>query len=253
MSIKVRQLKYLLLILSAVSSSSMAARNADFINEIPDFTQSNIKGWRYANGAEMCAPVAVSNSLVWMTGMDGDQANLIKLLASSRYMNTDAWKGTKTTDILLGVHTIAMDFNGGYTSLEYQGWKKHPRQFSTGIEVPDIHWMIDGIGAGSAVWLNVGWYRYDWRHDKYYRVGGHWVTLVGYDDSVLIIHDPAPRAGHLFANEYVQTSIIQHGALVNRKDSLYRSAKGYLLLGEGMHIKSTADVAIVDGAIRFAL
>ena len=69
--------------------------------------------------------------------------------------------------------------------------------------------------------------------------------------NVLIVHDPAPRAGQSFANEYVQTSMIRSGMLEGKLAGLPRLAKGYLRLGNGMHIKSGADVAIVDGAIRF--
>ncbi len=245
------KLKFLLLPLALSSSQLIAGSNTAYINDIPDFTQSHITGWQTGHGAEFCAPVVVSNSLLWMTGMRGEQAELAKLLASSRYMNTDVWKGTSTAGILSGVHAIAMDLFGDYKSLEYQGWKRHPARYSTRITVPDIHWITQGIAKDTAVWLNVGWYQYDRQHDIYHRVGGHWVTLVGYDDTTLIIHDPAPRAGQQFANEYVHTSHIEGGALDDRATGLYKSARGYLLLGKGMHIKPVADVAIVDGAVRF--
>ena len=244
-------LELLLLLLVIIPSHLLAAGNTAYINEIPDFTQSRITGWQYGFGSEYCAPVAVSNSLTWMTNFRVEQAELAKLLASSRYMNTDVRRGTRTTDFLNGVDAIAMDLFGGYTSLEYQGWKTHPIEFSTGTTVPDIRWITDGVSKNSAVWLNVGWYQYDWQHNIYHRVGGHWVTLVGYDSGVLIIHDPAPRAGLSFANEYVHTSRIDSGILAGRLPGLPRPAEGYLLLGKGMHVKSIADVAIVDGAVRF--
>ena len=243
--------RLLLLLLAYLPSPLLAAGNTAYINEIPDFTQSRITGWQYRHGSEYCAPVAVSNSLMWMTDLSSEQADLAKLLASGRYMNTDIWKGTTTTKLLRGVDAIARDLLGGYVSLEYQGWKKHPVQFSTGTKVPDIHWITDGISKDSAVWLNVGWYQYDRVNDIYHRVGGHWVTLVGYDDSILIIHDPAPRAGQSFANEHVYTARIGSGILTGRLSGLPRPARGYLLLGKGMHLKSIADVAIVDGAVRF--
>jgi len=243
-----------LLLLSVISPFALkAAANTDFINEIPDFTQSQITGWEHRNGSQYCGPVAVSNSLYWLAGMTGSPENLIKLLASSRYMNTDVRKGTRTTQMLNGIHAMATDMFGGYGSLEYQGWKLHPSRFSAGIMVPDFHWITQELSQDAAVWLNVGWYRYDREENLYHRVGGHWVTLVGYDRNVLIIHDPAPRAGQSFANEYVHTSVIKSGTLAGRLAGLPRSAEGYLLLGNGMHIKSTADVAIVDGAIRLKL
>ena len=223
-------MKLLLLLPAILPSLLMAAGNTAYINEIPDFTQSRITGWQYGHGSEYCAPVAVSNSLMWLTNFGSEQAGLAKLLASGRYMNTDIWKGTTTSDLLRGVDAIARDLIGGYVSL---------------------HWITDGISRDSAVWLNVGWYQYDRVNDIYHRVGGHWVTLVGYDASILIIHDPAPRAGQSFANEYVYTSRIGGGILTGSLSGLPRPARGYLLLGKGMHLKRIADVAIVDGAVRF--
>lgn len=235
----------------ALVSPLMAGSNTEFIDAIPDFTQSRIAEPAYAYGAELCAPVAVSNSLSWMTNTRSRQDEMVKLLASRDYMNTNIHRGTSTRNLLGGVHAIAMDLFGGYNSLEYQGWKKHPARFSTGVKIPDIDWITGGIARDSAVWLNVGWYRYDRRHNVYHRVGGHWVTLAGYDGDVLIIHDPAPRAGLSFANEYVHISRIENGYLADRKSRLFRPATGYPLLGQGMHVKSIADVAIIDGAVRF--
>jgi hypothetical protein len=235
------------------TSMLMAATNTVYINQIPDLTQSRIHDREYGYGFELCAPVAVSNSFVRLTHEPDRQIELVKLLASSRYMNTNVWKGTRTTDLLNGVDAFARDMFGGYSSLEYQGWKKHPAQFSTGIDIPGLSWITEGIDKGSAVWLNVGWYRYDSHSKTYQRVGGHWVTLVGHDGNILIIHDPAPRAGRFFANEFVHTYVITDGVLAYRLTGLNRSAKGYLLLGEGMHIKSMSDTAIVDGAVKFTL
>ena len=241
----------LLLLQMTFISASIAGSNTLYIDALPDFTQSSISEHEYGYGAELCAPVAVSNSLSWMTNTRSRQDELVKLLASRDYMNTDIRRGTRTWDLLYGVHAIAMDLFAGYSSLEYQGWKKHPARFSTGVEIPDIDWITDDIDQNTAVWLNVGWYRYEPEHNAYHRVGGHWVTLAGYDGDVLIIHDPAPRAGLSFSNEYVHTSLIKDGHLVDRNTGLFRPAAGYLLLGRGMHIKSTADVAIIDGAVRF--
>jgi hypothetical protein len=244
-------LKRMLSLLLLVPMPLIAASNTVFIDEIPDFTQSDVQGRHHGYGAQYCAPVAVSNSFYWLADMHGDQGDLVKLLASSRYMNTDAARGTTTMQLLNGVHALALDLFGSYQALQYQGWKRHPRVFATGKAVPELEWIIAGIAPDSAVWLNVGWYRYDPLYNRYHRVGGHWVTVVGYAGDKLVMHDPAPRAGQSFANEYVHVSRLQGGMLADPRSGLLKPAQGYLVLGTGMHVKSTADIAIVDGAVRF--
>ena len=249
--LRLNTLKYLLIAGAAIVLPAMADSHTAYINSIPDFTQSHLSGRQFGYGSEMCAPVAVSNSIAWMTGKTDNQYALALQLASPAYMNTNVWKGTGTAGVLNGVDVIANELFGDYRGLEYQGWKKHPRRFASGESIPNINWIKQGVGRMSAVWLNIGWYRYIRRSNTYYRIGGHWVTMVGYDDNLLILHDPAPRAGDAFANEYVDTGRIENGTLVDRSTGLYKPARGYVLLGEGMHIKRGADVAIIDGAVRF--
>jgi hypothetical protein len=245
------RLRFLLSLLLMTPVLLFAASNTAYIHQIPDMTQSEIGGWQYAFGAQYCAPVAASNSFYWLADNKGDQRVLARSLASTRYMHTDKDRGTATAQFLNGVDAMAVKLFGGYQQLEYQGWKRHPRKFSTGIKIPEWRWIIEGVADGSAVWLNVGWYQYDSVNHAYHRVGGHWVTVVGYDDDMLIIHDPAPRAGQSFANEYVHTVQLRGGMLADQRSGLYQPAEGYLVLGTGMHLKSIADVAVVDGAVRF--
>ncbi len=79
------------------------------------------------------------------------------------------------------------------------------------------------------------------------------MTLVGSNGKQLIFHDPAPRAGGGFSNEFVNYSIINSGMLVGRKSGLPTEAKGYISLGKGMHLKSSADFAIIDGVVYFGI
>lgn len=97
----------------------------------------------------------------------------------------------------------------------------------------------------------MGWYKHDKKKDEYQRIGGHWVTLVGSKENQLILHDPSPRAGKKFSNEYVEYKKIESGKLVGNKTGLPTSAHAYIRLGEGMHIKKSADCAIIDGAVLF--
>ncbi|MCG7991227.1 MAG: peptidase C39 family protein [Candidatus Thiodiazotropha lotti] len=224
-----------------------------YINQIPDFTQTDVAFSGSGNGQQFCAPVAVSNSIVLLSGNTQAQIDLIALLASSEYMNTSLKNGTGTTGVLRGVNRIAEELFGGYSKLEYQGWRKHPAKYSTGIVRPEITKLKNAISSRSAAWLNVGWYRYEKARDQYRRIGGHWVTLVGADNEHLVIHDPSPRAGRVFSNEFVEYRTIDSGMLVGDKKGLPVEAKGYLMLGKGFHLKRGTDFAIVDGAVFFRL
>ena len=225
-----------------------------FIDDIPDFTQTEVKGAAYGNGQQFCAPAAVSNSLAWLLHGQADQERLVTLLASEGYMNTSLKNGTGTSGVLRGVDRYASEAFGGYRTLSYQGWRKHPGSFSAGTRVPTLLFLRRGVGARSAAWLNVGWYEVNRTKGEYERVGGHWVTLVGYDfdNQLLMLNDPAPRAGHA-STERVSFQTLTGGRLVGKKAGLPTSAKGYLQLGRGMHLHPKADAAIVDGVVLFEL
>ena len=229
-------------------------------DQIPDLTQTEVKGDAHGDGQQYCGPVAVSNSLSWLAlqrrgGRDApvdqhdQQLEMVRKLASPGYMNTSLEDGSGTSDILRGVDRLARELFDGYASLSYQGWRKHPRSFSTGIEEPQLRWILDGVGDASAAWLNIGWYRYEAAKDEYHRFGGHWVTLVGFENNRLVIHDPSPRAGLAFANDFVAFRRLNTGRLTGSKAGLPRSARGFLVLTDGLHQKRGADAAILDGVV----
>ncbi len=247
-------MKTILYITLLLLTPSALIANTKFIHDIPDFTQSDVKGKAFDNGKQFCGPVAASNSILWLAGKQLHQLDLIKRLASKTYMNTSLKNGTGTKGMLRGIDRISKELFGGYKGLSYQGWRSHQSAFSTGIKQPQIEWMKAGITKKSSVWLNIGWYRKTEHVNSYQRVGGHWVTLVGYQGSdVLVIHDSSPRAGQHFANEFVHVKRISSGILTGNKKGLPTSAEGFLLLEKGMHLKSNADFAIIDGAIRLEI
>ncbi|MCG8668107.1 MAG: C39 family peptidase [Pseudomonadales bacterium] len=247
-------MKYKLIVLWICVFTPFANANTRYINKIPDFTQTEIKGASFGNGQQFCGPTAVSNSIIWLSKSKDSQADLIKKLASKPYMNTSLKNGTGTKGMLKGIHKISRELFGNYRTLTYKGWRIHQKKYSSGEKAPDINWLKEGISAKSAVWLNIGWYKRAANHIDFVRTGGHWVTLVGHQGkNTLIIHDPAPRAGKHFANEYVRAEKLRSGKLTGKKKGLPISAKGFLALKEGMHIKKKADYAIIDGAIILRL
>jgi hypothetical protein len=238
--------------LLAFSFSSLGW-SADHYNDIPDFTQSDVKGSAAGNGQQYCAPVAVSNSLVWLNSNKGDQLQLIHQLASGPYMNTSLKNGTGVSGVTRGVARISQELFGGYRFLEYEGWRKHPGQYSTGKKRPSKERLLSAISPKSAAWLNIGWYKRNKANNEYRRIGGHWITLVGVKNGKLVLHDPAPRAGKSFANEFVSYSVLKRGTLVGKKSGLPFPAKGLISLGHGMHKKKGADLAIIDGVVYLGL
>ena len=245
----------------------------DPIYSIPDLTQTDQRAAFPGGGSQFCCLVAISNSLMWLdsNGFQNlvensedpfeSQVKLVKLLASKQYMDTDLIEGTGTTKLMRGIKKYVQDHGYEITHLGYEGWRKHPPEMKTMYPIPRLSWIKHSILDGGAVWLNVGWYKYNSSKNEYVRISGHWVTLVGYgkdeNDKInqrcLILHDPSGRTGKTFENEYAIVNKIRSGTLVGDWIGLPRKAAGYCKLQGGMHIKNEADVAIIDGAIALKL
>jgi len=239
------------------------------LDSVPDLTQTDPNGKLPGGGIFYCAPVAISNSLVWLADNGFDnlmpdiadrtlaQFEMARQLGTRRYMNTSLETGSNTQEVLRGVYRYLID--KGYKNfwIEYQGWCRHPRLFGTRVDIPEVSWIKQGLKGDSVVWLNAGWYRYIPSKKYYYRFGEHWLTLVGYgvdkmgnkNPDILIVHDPAPRAGKKASHTYIKLQRLNSGQLVGTQDGLPRLAKGYYLLAGDMRINRRADFAILDGAV----
>lgn len=242
---------------SARESGVQAAPEAP----IPDLTQTDPDGGFARGGKSFCGPVAVSNSLV---GLFADRLNrsgisqhdLVNRLASPGYMNTHEVEGTGINGLLQGVRRCLEDWMIGGCSLEYRGWRPHRREFSTLVDQPMPEWIEAILAGGGAVWLNVGWYRIsDSKGVQYERTGGHWVTAVGFRrpdapeaPPIVLVHDPAPRAGAVPSREEVTLLALREGTLTGSARNLPRPAGGLYRMAGGMHLKKGADLAILDGA-----
>ncbi len=252
--------------------SAHGAYSTERINSIPDITQTDPRAGFPHGGIHYCGPCAISNSIFWL-GENGYenllprlergkdlQAELTRILASSEYMDTTLEWGTSPAGILRGISRYIRDCGYEYSQLAYQGWREVPAGFDTGIEPPQLEWIISGLEGDAAVWLNVGWYVWASEKNEYKRVGGHWVTLVGFgidgdgnlDPSVLIVHDPGARSGYVFSNDYAKLERIESGRMVGGGGSA-RNAAGYFRIKGGMKIQSGADAGILDGAIRLVM
>ncbi|MFB9993237.1 hypothetical protein ACFFLM_14790 [Deinococcus oregonensis] len=245
-------------LLSASADAAFAASSK--AAAIPDFLQTDPKGGFASAGEQFCAPTAVSNSLAWL-GKHGYpallpkganphdvQASLIRLLGSARFMNTSPANGTGPAQVLWGVGQYVKKAGYSISELSYEGWRAVPaaQRVSMAPDLDDIRDVIDD-DAG-AVWLNVGWYRYDADDDSYERVGGHWVTVVGYAGDDLSIHDPGTPAGR---TERVTVTSLESGSLIGKEANLPRAAEDYYELG-GQLVRGKW-VALLDGAVFLLL
>ena len=261
-----RILLVLVLCLGFVSAAA-AQVFTERMNSIPDITQTDPKVKFPHGGFHYCGPAAVSNSLMWLAanGYDkllpkkgcptGTQAEMACLLGE-KYMETRLDEGTSPAALLEGVAQFIKDCGYRYSKLQYEGWRQHPSQFDTGVVAPNLDWIKSGLLPGdSAVWLNLGWYRHDRKTDRYERLGGHWITLVGFgadkngkeDPNSLVVHDPA-KLGQSGRNEYIRVEKIAAGQ-IHGASGVFVNAAGFHKIADGLNLRNESDVAILDGAV----
>lgn len=253
-----------------VASGSLGAAPADKITATPNLCQTDPDGEFAGDGSQFCAPVSISNSLMWLSkngypaldptgeGNKAAQLKMVRTLASADYLDTDTGNGTNPRKVLVGLSAYLAECNLEAASLQYEGWRGVPEEFAAGESHPDLSWIKAGIKRpGGAVWLNVGWYHLE--GDEYVRHGGHWVTLVGFgakadgesDADAFVIHNPSPKAGRGAFGDVIHFEKIEEGTLANGKDAIQglpRPAKGYFQVTGALPVPANS-VAILDGAI----
>ncbi|MEH6589099.1 MAG: hypothetical protein V7746_02520 [Halioglobus sp.] len=225
-----------------------------YFSDVPDLSQRQSPAVLPGGGEALCAPVAVSNSLVWLEG-NSDQAYQLELarkLAGPEFMNTRLDSGTGVFGVLVGVSEYLRETGMAYRRLSYAGWRNVPNSFRYAMQ-PDLDWLLSGLHERSAVWLNLGWYFLN-EDGLYQRRGGHWVTLVGYRDASLMINDPGPWADHIPGTQSVGFTTMEDGELQTRNGSRHRvSVRGFMLLNESTPVPVIGDMTIVDGAVLLEL
>jgi len=235
------------------------------VSHMPDLCQTDeaFRSLPY-QGRYSCGPTAVANVLVAMDqrGFDhlveGDvrskavQRALLEQLGAKPYLQTTR-HGIGPIGIMKGLQRF-VQARGYHADFEWKGWRRGG-EFATGRFV-DLDWLREGVSGASNVVLNVGWYRRDEEKDLYSRLNGHYMTLVGYrpqgDDFIYLIHDPASRSGPGKVTHEARLLPIPGGHLATWKSYGQRSAEGHFLV-EGIVVKTTADAAILDGAIRLTI
>jgi hypothetical protein len=238
---------------------------------LPDLVQTDPELGLVGGGNAFCGPVAVSDWLVHL-GQNGfpkllptggtlraQQLELVRLLASPRYMGTSPLGGTGPSHLMVGVERFIKHAGYSIQRLEYQGWRGHPARYATGQRWPDLAWIQRAIAQGGAAWIHAGWYANS-RYDRILRRhGGHWLAVVDVgsggthnpDREQLMVRDPAPYAGIEPSYEAISAERLEGGWLIDQGVAV--PARGYYRLGGGMHIKREGELAVLDGAVALVL
>jgi len=222
-----------------------------FTKQVPDLTQTAIKGETAGDGQMYCAPVAVSNTFAWLLGVDTqDQLLMARTLAGQDYMRTSLKNGTGTVELLRGAKRYARSSGLHIEELQHEGWRKTDKSHFSGNAVPTRTFVERFVGDNRGAWVNIGWYKRDGSELR--RIGGHWVTLVGADFSqgtTLYVNDPSPRAGNRKTTHMLSVSRLDPIRLIGRKHGLPRNGADLWMVEDGLKIHQNADVAIIDGIV----
>lgn len=258
--------KFITLLL-LVPSICFSAFNIDRIEAVPDLTQTDRRAYLPGKGRMYCGPAAVSNSLAWLAGQGYEgllptysnesnlQYEIARKLGSRNYMRTIVNEGTSTWRLMKGVAKYIKDAHYQFASLSYQGVGKTPKEYPKDSDRPSLEWLKEGFETLSGIWIVLGWYSHNEAMDEYTRVGGHWVTVVGYgmtregelDPQMLIIHDPAPWGKNVPSPLYVKAEEIYTGDIKGKTSS--RPAAGHYKLTGEMPLSRNSDCAILDGIV----
>ena len=265
----------LLLIVSAAAllaaGEATVKRYIEKLATTPDFFQADkAYGQLPRNGAAYCGPTAVSNALMWLDGNGfgkllpaanpgpREQFELIRKLGTPDYMKVHPVKGCGPTGMMNAIKRFS--FERGYRTLvEYAGWRTRNYRVA---EKPDVHWLLQSVRGPSSLIVNIGWYKTDPATRTHTRLGGHYITVVGYEaadhKTWLYIHDPAKRSSPRPRNSLTKCPVkcqlkpLPAGDMMKPEEDDAFSAEGYLLL-DGIRLKKGADCAIIDGATAFSL
>ena len=246
-------------------STPMPAACTEKVALMPDLCQTDeaFRATPYG-GRSSCCPTSFANVLIAMDrrGFDnlvaGDvcsrrsQRVLIEQLLARGHLPVNQ-SGIGPCAAMQGIERFVRE-RGYDARLEWQGWR-HGGTYATRGTV-DTDWLRQGVIGTSNVVINIGWYRYDQDEDLYARIGGHYMTLVGYRQKgsgfVYLIHDPAPRSGPGKVTHEARLVPIRSGRMAPWKQYGERAAAGHCRI-EGILVQRTADLAILDGAIRLTI
>lgn len=239
-----------------------------------DLTQTDRRAGLPDGGASCCGPVAISNSMFALAtlgypelvpSLDSPEEShweLARRLAGDDYTAAGSRRGTNVSRMIRGARRHVTE-QGYRASFAFQGWRTVAQEYRQG-KYPEPLWIARNLEGPRAVWINIGWYRYDEATDTYDRQGGHWVTVVGCgidadgneDANILIIYDPSPRSGYQRRADYVRWDRLDSGRLSGPSwvPDDPEMARGLLRLSGGLEINTRrGDTALLDGVLVMTL
>jgi hypothetical protein len=174
-------------------------------------------------------------------------------------MSTAPKGGTSQVKFMQGLSSYITD--AGYSSkITYRGRWKMPKKFGR-IEVgaPDIYTIQEKFSGGSAVFLSIGYYKEGDRSGELKRIGGHFVTVVGFgvdkngnvDRDMVVLHDPGDRRSPDVKKRYLRLEEIRNGRFVNRRGQ-ESEAREHLKIVGGMNLRRGI-VGVIDAVVALDL
>jgi len=257
----------------AVAVEAAEGRCVETKADMPDYFQADPAYGRLPRGgASYCGPTALANALVWLDGHGcpdllpseapgpAEQFALIRTLGEETYTKTHEKTGVGPSGIMRGIARYAAD-RRYRAAVAYAGWRSHRHRVS---DRPTAGWLRRAVEGRSNLLINIGWYAKDEADGTYTRVGGHWVTAVGYETAGertwLIVHDPAKRSQTPKRDSVTRcpvrcllTPLASDARMRKNKEAETTFAARGLMTLEGLTLKRGADGAVVDGAVAFTL
>lgn len=254
------------LLLFVLRASVFAAGNKS--EQTPSFWQRDPEAEFENEGRNHCAPVAISDGLIYLAttrgfddlvdGADHDsQIALITNLAEE--MANDPTEGTNPDKILTGLRTYANEHGYSFERLELATWRgvgASNKKYKIGTK-PSLSWMSAAAEDPDTVEvLNFGWYKQG-ADGTYARHSGHWVNVVGTGSDTLQfdIHNPLLQSEKQETDTRITLTPVDDDFSVANSNGGDSQMVGYYQ-GEGPGLpfnKQSVSAAVLDSVIVFKL
>ena len=174
---------------------------------VPDFCQRDTRYGKFPwDGKVQCGPAAVSNLIIYLhrTSFPGllskknpspyDQAELINLLSSDKYMKLDKVNGVSPHNLMSGLKQYLVD-KGYEADVQYIGYQvddidKNQNLNGGGYITPIM--IKDKFDQGFECIVRIGYYKNN------VRIDGHYAAVVGFkggDERKILVHDSSGGSG----------------------------------------------------------